>query len=283
MPPVEVKHHPSSVNDLMVRQLMDTACARSPAKEKTTLASFLSSSFACVPRELGARLAAELGHGLGPSTPLSAITDAKDVHVITRLLVSAQFAPPSGEALSPAGEYNLRLGIMKELQPDLVATHSSPVCVLEGHPFIVEAGVALGGRGPEGLTVHRFANRIPLLFEGGADVATRTAATRIPWKTYKINPDRDHVSVFVSIVSTKIPFKGTGKEYIGDDVLEIREAIRAALQACCGQLRVKLMRASELRSRANRRKTLARYVPDVGRALAASFKAMLERRAAGAE
>ena len=29
------------------------------------------------------------------------------------------------------------------------------------------------------------------------------------------------VGVFVSIVSTKIPFKGAGKEYIGDDVEEM--------------------------------------------------------------
>lgn len=29
----------------------------------------------------------------------------------------------SVQCLSPAGEYNLRLGIMKELNPDLVATY----------------------------------------------------------------------------------------------------------------------------------------------------------------
>lgn len=28
------------------------------------------------------------------------------------------------QCLSPAGEYNLRLGIVKELQPDMVATYS---------------------------------------------------------------------------------------------------------------------------------------------------------------
>ena len=134
---------------------------------------------------------------------------------VTRLLAQADIPPPRGDCLSPAGEYNLRLGIMKELRPDLVATTCSPVSVYEGHPFVVEVGVALGGRGADGLTVHRFANRIPLLFEGGADVATRTATTRIPWASYKIDPARDKVGVFVSIVSTKIPFKGTGKEYIG--------------------------------------------------------------------
>lgn len=30
----------------------------------------------------------------------------------------------------------------------------------------------------------------------------------------------------MSIVSTKIPFKGTGKEYIGDDISEIAVAVK---------------------------------------------------------
>jgi DNA topoisomerase VI subunit B len=36
----------------------------------------------------------------------------------------------------------------------------------------------------------------------------------------------DKIGVFVSIVSTKIPFKGTGKEYIGDDIDEISAAVK---------------------------------------------------------
>ena len=38
--------------------------------------------------------------------------------------------------------------------------------MLEGHPFIVEAAVSLGGRDIRpGINIYRFANRIPLLFE----------------------------------------------------------------------------------------------------------------------
>lgn len=38
--------------------------------------------------------------------------------------------------------------------------------VLEGHSFIVEAAVSVGGRDiRQGINVYRFANRIPLLFE----------------------------------------------------------------------------------------------------------------------
>lgn len=46
------------------------------------------------------------------------------------------------------------------------------------------------------------------------------------------------VGVFVSIISTKIPFKGAGKEYIGDDIEEMVGAVKQAIQACGVQLRV---------------------------------------------
>ncbi len=51
--------------------------------------------------------------------------------------------------------------------------------------------------------------------QGGSDVITKTALKRINWASYKINQSADKIGVFVSIVSTKIPYKGAGKEYIG--------------------------------------------------------------------
>jgi hypothetical protein len=54
------------------------------------------------------------------------------------------------------------------------------------------------------------------------------------------NPTKNtKVGVFVSIVSTKIPFKGAGKEYVGDDVPAMVAAVKAALQACGVQLKVR--------------------------------------------
>jgi DNA topoisomerase VI subunit B len=271
--PTEVKHHPSALNELLCHTLIDNM------KRKTataTLLSFLTSGLQGIDRSLATRLITELGSPFSPAMLLSDMND-KQVRELTRLLGKASVEPPSGQCLSPAGEYNLRLGIMKELLPDLVATHSSGVSVHEGHPFIVEAGVALGGKGAPGVSVHRFANRIPLLFEGGADVAT-ASARRIEWSKYKIDHKTDTITVFVSLVSTRVPFKGTGKEYIGDDIPEIREAVMRALQACCSQLKVKILRALEARTRLSRRKNLTKYVPDVVRALMAGLKSISARR-----
>ena len=141
-----------------------------------------------------------------------------------RLLAAAKFEPPSGDCLSPAGEYNLRLGVMKELRPELVATYCGacslrllaccvartcahvglrcgvgPPSSCEGHPFMVEAAVSLGGRDVKpGLNVFRFANRIPLLFEPGSDVVTKQAAD-VDWGRYKIDKATARVGIFVSV------------------------------------------------------------------------------------
>ena len=66
--------------------------------------------------------------------------------------------PPSANCLSPAGEYNMRLGVLKELRPKLVATFTDKPGAHEGHPFIVEAAVSVGGSEiREGCNIYRFA------------------------------------------------------------------------------------------------------------------------------
>ncbi|KAF8398467.1 hypothetical protein HHK36_017395 [Tetracentron sinense] len=218
MPPVplETKHHPSAVDLLLIKRLIaDTS--------KQNLLQFLQHEFVNIGKPYAERLIGEMGPDFSQKMAVKSLTSQQIVR-IHQLFRQAKFDDPSGNCLSPAGEYNLRLGIIKELHPDMVATYSGSPQVFEGHPFIVESGVSLGGKDvKQGLNIFRFANRIPLLFEQGADVVTRTALKRI---NYKINQTQDKIGVFVSIVSTKIPFKGTGKEYIGDDISEIATAVK---------------------------------------------------------
>ena len=124
--------------------------------------------------------------------------------------------------------------------------------------------------------MHRFANRIPLLFEAGSDVITRTAMKRVHWGSYKINQHADRVGVFVSVVSTRIPYKGAGKEYIADDMDDMVAAVKAALQACCVQLKVKIARQAAAREQAHRRKNLTKYVPNAAAAIYKVLDAMAD-------
>lgn len=185
-PPTETKHHPSSVNIELLKTMRDNTkattlvqflqkvCAtldRPPSwatlfrphvsmrSIKITPASFhmllrlmspvgpcLSrQEFTCIGKEYANRLVGEMAQGLGYDTLIKEVND-KQVVRIHQLLREVHFDAADGDCLSPAGEYNLRLGIMKELRPSMVATYNAGVGVFEGNPFVVEAGVSLGGK-----------------------------------------------------------------------------------------------------------------------------------------
>jgi DNA topoisomerase VI B subunit len=265
--PSITKHHPTAAkeNMLLIKDLL------SQTREKN-LVNFLHKEFTCINKDLSIRLIQELGYGFDTDMHPSEVTD-KQATRIQQLLADARFDDPDGSCLSPAGEYNLRLGIMKELGPEWIASFCAPALACGGHPLIVEACVSLGGREVKpGFNVFRFANRIPLLFEGGNDVVTR-CVQRLNWSTYKIDKNNDKIGVFVSIVSTKIPFKGTSKEYIGDENNEIAEAVDKAIKQCALQLRGKIVRAQVARDRKARKKQLVKYIPDVARAVFAMLAA----------
>lgn len=288
-PPAKtIAPHPSGVNNLVLQQLIQFTQTR-------TLSQFLSTELSSLSPNLVKRILAELGyhakHGSNNNDDDNDDEEDDDNYApqkltpsqITRLaqvLRAVACKGPDPSALSPLGEYNLNLGISKVLEPDLVATARDKPGSFEGHGFLVEAAVSLGGKDlvKEGIQVYRFANRIPLLFEGGGDVSTRVATTHIKWANYKIDPRLHKVGVFVSIVSTKIPFKGTSKEYIGDDALEVQHSVKRALQACCQQLRVHLMKRHALKSALERQSKLQKYIPDVSRSLYALLDAMKKRR-----
>eukprot|EP00980_Cylindrotheca_fusiformis_P011233 scaffold2575_cov101-Cylindrotheca_fusiformis.AAC.7 len=284
MPPAarEVKHHPSSVNNLVIQQLIERSRQKS-------IAAFLEKELSCVSSGVAKRIVAECGWSDDDDAENKKKTPAdltdKDITKLVQVLRTVQlFKAPDGSCLSPLGEYNLNLGIRKVLEPDYVATARDRPCAYEGHPFIVEAAVSLGGKDvKEGISVVRFANRIPLLFEGGADVSTRVAQNKIKWSSYKIDHKRDRIGVFVSIVSTKIPYKGTGKEYIGDDITEISTSVKRALQSCCQMLRTHLQKRNALRDQQERRSRLSKYIPDVSSALYQLLEGMRKRHQEEAE
>ncbi|GFH29029.1 DNA topoisomerase 6 subunit B, partial [Haematococcus lacustris] len=118
---------------------------QAPGTKTDSLVKFLTKEFDSINRELAERLVDEMRSGVSPDTPPQQLTSQQIVR-LHELLHAARFADPKGTHLSPAGEYNLRLGVMKEMKPDLIATYQGDVRVFEGHSFIVEAAVSIGGR-----------------------------------------------------------------------------------------------------------------------------------------
>mmetsp|Transcript_14145 Transcript_14145/g.21163 ORF Transcript_14145/g.21163 Transcript_14145/m.21163 type:complete len:411 (+) Transcript_14145:1065-2297(+) len=260
MPPMAetVLPHAKSLNNITMSHLLRTSYFGDMQK-------FLTSAVSGVQ----AKTASAIVTSLGLENCLPSDLSPSQVAALCQVLRDdVTIRPPSANCLSPAGEYNMRLGVLKELKPKLVATFTDKPGVNEGHPFLVEAAVSLGGVNvKEGINIFRFANRIPLLFEPGADVVTQVATRRINWGSYLMDPKRDSIGVYVSIVSTRIPFKGTSKEYIGDDVTEIQSSVRRALMGCCQQMRMHLAESLARRDVHERRKALLKYIPDISRAV----------------
>ena len=158
-PPRETGYHPAAVD-------LETIRALARATTTKTMRAFMCREFTCIDAPLADRLLAECGHGVTAGTDPKQLAGAQ-VMALHRLLSAAAFAPPDADCLSPAGEYNLRLGVIKELRPELVATYcgallaasqaprsiadaaalrAGPPGACNGHPFMVEAAVSLGGR-----------------------------------------------------------------------------------------------------------------------------------------
>lgn len=271
MPPAAqtTRPHPFAVNNLVLEHLLQQT-------RTTTLKTFLTKELSCVTSALAHNVVNDLKWE-DDEHPHDLTTN--QITRLVQVLQRQKFAQPDANCLSPLGEYNLNLGVSKVLEPDLVATARSKPGSFEGHAFVVEAALSLGGpKLSPGISVIRFANRIPLLFEGGADVATRVAQTKIQWSNYKIDHKRDKIGVFVSIVSTKIPFKGTSKEYIGDDATEIQVAVKKTLQSCANQLKGLLTKRHALRDAHTRKARLAKHVPDASRSLFGLLDAMRKRK-----
>ena len=118
MPPParEVRHHPSSVNNLLVQQLLD----RSSSK---TMLKFLTTDLSAVGQSVAKRLLEQLeDDGFYDDMSPSSVSDRQITRLVQLLRTSDAFKPPDGSCLSPLGEYNLNLGIRKVVEPDVVAT-----------------------------------------------------------------------------------------------------------------------------------------------------------------
>ncbi|MFW9779926.1 MAG: DNA topoisomerase VI subunit B [Candidatus Heimdallarchaeota archaeon] len=179
------------------------------------------------------------------------------------------FKRPSGDSLAPLGENLLAKGIEKELTPQFVRAASGDVSAYSGHPFVIEAALAYGGPNLSGEIgsprIYRFANRIPLLFGAGNDIITK-CVQKMNWKNYKISINKSPIAIVVSVVSSKIPFPETSKEYIAD-VDELREEINRVLRKLARGLSQHLGRAERERREKQRQSRFESAAPKVLRNL----------------
>jgi DNA topoisomerase VI subunit B len=153
-------------------------------------------------------------------------------------------APPT-DCLSPITEGLVRRSLKKETEdvsPEFITSVTRPPSVWGGHPFQVEVGIVYGGTLPseEQVRVLRFANRVPLLYQGGGCCAT-VAVQDVDWRRYGLEQrggsgmPTGPAIVLVHVASTKVPFTSEAKEAIAP-MEEIHKEVKLALQEAARHL-----------------------------------------------
>lgn len=244
--PKEMKPHPRGIDVELLKKMMGTSRAK-------TLKSFMKNSF----QRVGITIAEEfLTHsGLDSERDPSTLSQQELVMMMNEFAEFEKFLPPSPKSLSPASAQVLTAGVQR-LSPDFAVFKERSPNVHEGHPFIVETGVAYGGDIDAGISLYRFANRIPLLYDESSDVTYRVVRD-LNLKNYGLRKE-DPLVFVMHICSTKIPYKTVGKEYIGD-VDIVRREIELGFKDCLREVGEKVRKREKVHKQKRRENRLTEY------------------------
>ena len=207
----------------------------------------------------------------------------EDCKEMIKALESAKIMAPETDCLSPIGDILIKKGLMHVLEGLRPEYYAPPVSrapkTVNGNPFAVEVGIVYGGDIPadNAVSILRFANRVPLLYQQGACTITK-AVESMDWRRYGLEQRGGKgipygpAIILVHVVSTKVPFTSEGKEAVAN-VGEIQNEIGLALKLCARNLK------SHLNKKDRRKKTHAKFeiVQEILPAMAEKSAAMLKR------
>ncbi|NNF06594.1 MAG: DNA topoisomerase VI subunit B, partial [Candidatus Eisenbacteria bacterium] len=145
--------------------------------------------------------------------------------------------------------------------------------VYRGNPFQIEAALAFGGAdlaGDSPITVYRFANRVPLLYQQGA-CAVSKAVIDTSWRNYNVQQSRGSLPIgpivlMVHMASVWVPFTSESKEAIAH-YPEILKDIKLAVQDCGRKLAQHIRRGLREKDAERKRSYIQKYIPHIGIAL----------------
>lgn len=250
-PPGETLPHPYGIDVEALRRLLKQT-------NEQTLTKFMTTNFHRVGEKTAKKFLAF--SGFEDSQKPKTLGNEDVVKFVNSLPQFEEFLPPDASCLSPLGEEIMQAGIMKELSPEFVAMCVRPPSAYSGYPFIVEVGLAYGGSSIEpGVKLLRFANRIPLLYDEGNDVAFRIIKEEIDWKRYKIPQDAP-IAIITHVCSTKVPFKTVGKEYLADRP-ELERELKNGTREVLRKLATYVSRKGSMEFQKKRMNIYGKYLP----------------------
>ena len=272
--------------------------------QKTTLQGILSNSFQKMSNDKAKEIISKAGLPVKPA-------DKYDEHELIRVVnicKHTKFQSPNTDHLSPIGEKILTVGMTSEysiilnketansgtqtqlsakiLKPALTA-YSSRICVVTNRPTIVECGIAYGGE-IQSFKLFRFANKIPLLYDEGSDVAreviSEVGINKMGISKKEVKEQYSHVEtksdrtveylpihIFFHICSTKIPYKTAGKESIASEG-DLKKYMKSCLSDLYRKVSAQIRRELKLKEDENKIRLYKHYIPFIVNAISESIK-----------
>jgi DNA topoisomerase-6 subunit B len=279
------------------------------SNQKINIQSVLSSSF----QKLSIEKAREIINVSRIENKPANLFSESDLIKIVNACKQMKFQSPNTDHLSPIGEKILTTGMMSEyiivnnkdqnkatnstenghnlnvrvLKPALTS-YSSRSTVINNRPTIIECGIAYGGN-INSFKLYRFANKIPLLYDEGSDVAREVVSeveinkmgiTKKEAKEQFANEQKNKTDravellplhIFFHICSTKIPYKTAGKESIASEG-EMKRYMKLCLSDLYRRISAQIRRDLRVKDAENRLKLYKYYIPLIVDAISDSIK-----------
>jgi len=260
--PREIKPHPHGIELGMLIQMLHETRAR-------TIVSFLRSDF-CRVSERNAQEICEKAGIYQNARPRN--TARREADALLKAIRQAKLRNPPMDCISPIGREQMLAGMKQNVEADLYECVTRSPSVYRGIPFLVETGIAYGGKLPadKSARLMRFANRVPLLYQSGACVMTQTASS-MNWRQYGVDQPTGSMPVgplliFVHIASPWVPFTSESKEAVAS-YPQIEREVELALQECGRKVRIFVNRRRRRAEETRKRQYIEKYIPHIGDAL----------------
>lgn len=261
--PKEIKPHPYGVElGILRRMLRDT-------KTKNML-SFLTTEFCRVGKNSAEQICKLAKIELKKKPQEINPEESERLHKAMQMV--KLIAPPTN-CLSPLTQKLIEEGLKKEIEAEYYVAISRPPTVYRGYPFLIECGLAYGGKLSENETakILRFANKVPLLYHQ-SDCAIAEAIAEVDWRRYGLQQSTGSLpvgplAILVHFASVWVPFTSEGKQAIAN-YPEIVKEIKLALQDAGRELASYIRQKRKAREKLLRRQIFERYIPEVAKAVA---------------
>ena len=260
--PMEIKPHPHGIElGMLMKMLAET--------KSRNVKGFLTSEFSRV----SARVASDiLAKAKIRETASPRKVHRNDVEALFKAVNQTRIMAPPTNCLSPIGEDLLIAGLKTEVQAAFYTASTRSPAVYRGNPFQVEVALAYGGKlaADEPITLYRYANRVPLLYQQGACAVTK-AVIGTSWRSYGVQQSKGSIPIgpivlMVHIASAWVPFTSESKEAIAH-YPEILKEIKLAIQECGRRLGTFIRRGQREREAERKRSYIEKYIPHIGIAL----------------